>query len=341
MTYDYLIVGAGLFGATTARLLTDSGKRCLVIERRDHIGGNCFDELIDGVYVNRYGGHIFHTNNERIWRFVNKYSEWIPYEHRVKAYSNGRVYSLPPNLMTLQQLGVSRDDPLALELIRNKFFVGYSVKQWGRPYSEIPESVTRRIPIRDNWDDRYYGDRYQAMPARGYTEFIANLLDGVDVELETDYLDDDLYWNRKAAQVIYSGQIDRYYGYDLGMLEYRSLKHVMFEAQEDIIGCATMNYPDMDVEYTRIMDWKYFGHRRTGGVGPITYEYPQGYDGSNEPYYPVPTEENRRLYRQYVERLKLAPWLHVGGRLGAYQYYDMHQAIGAAMTLVERLAQNG
>lgn len=340
MSYKFLIVGSGLFGATCARLLTDAGYKCLVIEKRGHIGGNVYDEVIDGTIVNKYGGHIFHTNADKIWRFVNRFSDWTPYEHRVKVATGGQVYSFPPNLLTMQQLGLTagRESAETIEAeIMRKFFVGYSVKQWGRKFEDIPQSVIKRIPIRYNYDDRYFSDKYQAMPKDGYTPFMLNLLRGIEFELGVDYLDDDLYWNRTASQVIYTGMIDRFYGYDLGRLEYRSLTHTTRTLDGDALGCATMNYPDIETPYTRVMEWKWFGYQ-TGGKNVLTWEYPVKYDEySNEPYYPVPDDTNRDLYRKYRARLDGTKWLHMGGRLGSYQYYNMDQAIAAAMALVEGL----
>jgi len=332
--FDYLIVGAGLFGATCARLLTEAGKQVSVIERRSHIAGNCHDTRIDGVLVGCFGGHIFHTNSERIWRFVSQYAEWQPYEHRVKAYAGGQVYSFPPNRLTAQQLGIKITDDNAQDIIRRKFFIGYSEKQWGRPYSEIPASVIKRIPIRDNYDDRYFSDRYQAMPRDGYTALVRSMLYGINVETGIDYLHDLPYWSNKARAVIYTGAIDQLFEYSLGRLEYRSLKHDTELSYDDGLGCATMNFCDAGIPYTRVISWRHIGYQ-DGGAWITTREYPADH---GEPYYPVPTEDNIRLYKLYETMLKdEMPGVHAGGRLGMYRYYNMDQTVASAMTLVGRL----
>lgn len=320
--YDFLIVGAGITGATIARLLTDAGASCIVIDGRSHIGGNCYDEKHEDYYINKYGGHIFHTNSKRIWNFVNRYSQWIPYEHRVKATYGGCVYTLPPNLMTLQQVGTEAN-------VKRMFFEGYSYKQWGMRLDELPNGVLSRIPIRDDYDDRYFSDKYQAMPRYGYTYFVSKLLEGVPVELNTTYPAD--IPNR---QVIYTGSLDALYDYEYGRLPYRSLVWKT-EFQREGIGCATMNYTDYKPSYTRQMEWQYFGHRqKTRHETAVTTEMPLRYDGNNEPIYPINTEQNNGLYREYAARAKADGILHAG-RLGTYRYLDMHQAIGNAMTLVK------
>ena len=332
--FDYLVVGAGIFGATAARILADMGRKVTIIERRNHVAGNCHDRKIEGVNVSCHGGHIFHTNAAHIWRFVNKYAEWKAYEHRVKANAGGVIYSFPPNRLTAQQLGISLGDEDAEQVLRRKFFVGYSEKQWGRPYSEIPAAIIKRIPIRDNYDDRYFADRYQGVPVEGYTEFIETMLDGLPVETGADYLKDRGYWDRKAKQVIYTGAIDQLFDYSLGKLEYRSLTHVTRIMAADVVGAATMNYCDKEIPYTRIISWRHIGYQ-DGNAWPITWEYPSD---TGEPYYPVPTDSNIKLYRSYKAMLKReAPNVHAGGRLGMYQYLNMDQAIGAAMTLAARL----
>ena len=335
--FDYLVIGAGLFGATVARELKDAGKSVLVLERRDHIAGNCFDEEVEGIRVNRYGGHIFHTNSARIWRWINRFTLFDAYEHRVRASSRGKVYSFPPNLLTVQELGVPQSR--ALELIMDMFYVGYSEKQWGMPFADIPPSLYARVPIRDTYDDRYFSDRYQGLPAGGYTAMVKAMLRDVPVQIGVDYLVDKSYWDRQAQQVIYSGAIDELYGYDLGQLEYRSLRFENTIYTNDFQGCPTMNFCDKDIQYTRIMEWKFFGWNKAGiRQTVITREYPEAFDGNNERYYPIPTESNRELYRQYRERAE-AEGLIVGGRLGSYQYLNMDQAIGQALAVVDKLKE--
>jgi UDP-galactopyranose mutase len=331
---DYLIVGAGLFGAVCARELADSGRSVLVIDKRSHIGGNCYTETWDGITTSLYGGHIFHTNSRRIWDYVNEFAEWQQYEHRVKASYKGVVYSFPPNRMTIQQIGAI---PGSLEdEIKRRFFEGYTAKQWGRPLAEVPDHVIKRIPIRDNWDDRYFTDLYQGLPMGGYTPMFERLLNGIEVELQADYMTDLDYWRSKAEQVIYTGPLDELYWCNMGRLKYRSLRHEhQLHAQSDFLGCATLNYADLSIPYTRKMEWKHFWRASTPYTW-VTTEYPQAYDGTNEPYYPVGDEPNRALYQQYKEIAKQNGYI-VGGRLGSYQYLNMDQAIGAALATVERL----
>lgn len=335
--YDFLIVGAGLTGATLAQQLTQAGASCFVVERRDHIAGNCYDTEIDGLMVNRYGGHIFHTNSSRVWEYVNHFAAWEPYEHRVKAHYRGTVYSFPPNKMTLQQLGLHGDEQHTQAVLLATFFAGYSFKQWGRPLSDIPNGIIKRIPIRDTWDDRYFTDKYQGLPVGGYTSMVERMLRDVDVSLQTDYLADRKVLNRLAKKVIYTGPLDALYDYDYGRLEYRSLH---FDSQwisaNDYQGCATMNYTDYQPDFTRILEWRHFGHKPATGQTLITREYPQDYDGRNEPYYPVNDNKNNDLHRQYAARAD-ADGIIYAGRLGRYRYYDMDQAIAAGLKLAGEL----
>ena len=327
---DYLIVGAGLTGATLAQQLHAAGKTVRVIDKRAHIGGNCYTTTRAGIIMSLYGGHVFHTNSARIWKYVNRFTDWQQYEHRVKAHYRGNVYSFPPNLMTYQQIGI-KFGPGTEHAMRHMFFEGYTEKQWGRSIADVPESVLARIPMRGDWDDRYFSDRWQGLPEGGYTPMIAAMLEGVDVDLETPY---SLDKNYNARTVIYTGPIDALLGYSLGRLEYRSLRFEHALISEYNQGCATMNYTEADVPYTRIMQWSYWW-RNAKHIGLITTEYPAEYTGNNEPYYPIETEYNREMYAAYARMLpgNLVP----AGRLGTYRYLNMDQAIGGALALAERL----
>lgn len=331
--YDYLIVGAGLFGATCARLLTDAGKSVLVIERRRYLGGNCADENQGGCYVNLHGGHIFHTNSRWIWEFVNRFGEWRQYEHRVKACYRGTLYSMPPNLATFDRLGL-RPGPEAEQVIRDLLFAGYTAKQWGRPIDQVPASVIRRIPIRYNYDDRYFADRYQGVPEHGYTKLVETMLDSIPVEIGVDIFDDPGYLRRRSRRLIYSGPIDALFEYRYGRLDYRSLRHVTERLDtDDYQGCATINYADADIPWTRILEWKHFGWRKQPkGETIVTVEYPAA-DG--EPYYPIEDDANRERYARYAELASNLPWMRIGGRLGSYRYYNMDQVIAQAFALVK------
>lgn len=334
--YDFLIVGSGLTGSVLAREMTDSGASCLVVEKRNHVGGNVYDEEINGISVHRYGPHIFHTNSKHVWEYANRFSMWMPYEHRVKAKFDGKTYSFPPNLLTYEQLGIKPDDPQLPVVLFETFFRGYSSKQWGRRAEDVPKSIIKRIPIRYDYDDRYFSDTYQGLPSNGYTSLIENLLSGIAVEVNTDYLKNKAELNQLADQVIYTGPIDALYGYDMGRLEYRSL---IFESQfvgyQSYQGSASINYTDLSKPYTRIHEWKYFGWQKSND-GVITIEHPTPHDLSNDPYYPVNDEANNALHNLYESRAKSDGYI-IAGRLGKYRYYDMHQAIAAALTLSKDL----
>jgi len=336
---DYLIVGAGLFGATCARLLTEAGKKVVVIEQREQVGGNCADEEKDGVLIGKYGGHIFHTNSEKIWRFINRFADWQFYEHRVKARYQGRTFSFPINRLTYEQFGL----PVTTQtttILAEIFFKGYSEKQWGRPITAIPGSILKRVPIRDDYDDRYFTDKYQAMPIGGYTKLVEKMLDGIQIKKNTPLGGDISYWRGQDTKMIFTGQIDAFFGYSLGRLEYRSLEFRTLKDSGTFQGCAAINYADAKTPYTRTIEWKYFYHQRL----PYTYytfEYPREHTSLSEPYYPIRDKANEKLYKQYEALADAEPWLLVGGRLGSYQYLNMDQAIGQAMRLVEKELGNG
>lgn len=332
--FDFLIVGAGLTGATIARILRDSGAVVRVVEKRDHIAGNCFDERIDGIWVNRYGGHIFHTNSKRVWDFVNRFMDWLPYEHRVKAFYQGRVYSFPPNKMTMQQIGANGNPADTYLKICDMFFAGYSFKQWGRTLEDLQLNVLSRIPIRDSWDDRYFSDRYQGMPAEGYTEMARRMLFGVPVELGCDYLTNRAELDKTAKRVIYTGPVDALYNYQLGKLEYRSLRFETEYHAQTFQGCPAINYTDYTPDYTRVIEWKYFGYREAGIKHSIvTWEYPQA---GGDPYYPVNDKTNNNLFARY-DALAKRDGIITAGRLGQYKYFDMDQAIGQGIQIARGL----
>ncbi len=363
--FDYLIVGAGLFGAVFAREMTEHGRRCLVIDRRAHIAGNAYTEAMDGIDVHKYGAHIFHTSAPRIWQYVQRFASWRPYHHQVRVRYGERVYSFPVNLMTLQQLwgvttpaeaearlGAERTgaDGESLEAyalrqvgreIYQTFIEGYTTKQWGRHPSELPASILKRLPVRFTYDDAYFDDPYQGIPTEGYTKVVARMLEGIEVQLESDYLKDRSAWDRLARQVVYTGPIDALFAGERGWLEYRSLR---FEEERhevsDYQGCAVVNYASARVPWTRIIEHKHFTGVRTPHT-ILTREYPADYSCSREPYYPIPDERNKRLAAEYVAMAEARGYI-IGGRLGTYRYYDMHQVIGQALERVEQeLVQGG
>lgn len=350
-----LIVGAGLFGSVFARLAKDKGYSVTVIDKREHIGGNIYTKKVNDIDVHWYGPHIFHTNSDDIWSFVNRYSEFIPYHHSPRVFYKNKIYSFPINLLTFNQLfGVNTPEE-AKNIIEEKrfkhinpeenfenyclhhigkdlyetFFYGYTVKQWKKEPKELPASIIKRLPIRFNFNDNYFKDKYSGIPKNGYTELAANLLDNVNVELGVDFFKERNLLEKTHDKVIYTGSIDQLFDYSLGKLEWRSLR---FENEiidkEDYQGCSQMNFTDKDVPYTRITEHKHFNWKNVNST-IITREYPEEYNEQREKYYSVNTENNNELYRKY---LNLIPSNYiVGGRLGSYHYYDMDQIIAQAI----------
>lgn len=332
---DYLIVGAGLTGATLARRLWQAGKLVKVIERRGHVAGNCYDELMDGIRVHQHGGHIFHTNSERVWRFVTMFAKFRQYEHRVKAYRSGRYYSFPPNKMTEQQLGYGKGVNLAL-MYQELFYEDFSEKVWGKSFKDLPETILRRVPIRIDWDDRYYTDKYQGLPRDGYTRLVEMLLHDIEVETDVDFGTDYSYWRRQAEKVIYTGALDELMQEQFGRLEYRSLTFETTRMEvDDYQGCPTVNYPAPDVAYTVVNEWKHYGWQtEPEGHTMITAQTPAAFEDTGERYYPYVDEENRVRHAKYVAALEEG--IIPAGRLGRFQYLNMDQAIGAALALADK-----
>lgn len=354
--YDYLVVGAGLFGAVFAREMTDKGKLCLVIDKRDHIAGNCYTEKIEGINVHRYGAHIFHTSDKAVWDYVNRFGEFNGFINSPVAFYKGEVYNLPFNMNTFSKLWGVRTPDEAQDIIRKqieqsglkvarnleeqaimlagydiyeKLIKGYTEKQWGRPCKELPTFIIKRVPLRFTYNNNYFNDRYQGIPVNGYTELIENMLSGIDVELGVRY--SDIKNDNLAEKVVYCGCIDEYFDYCLGALEYRSLR---FETKIlDTINCqgnAVINHTSFDVPYTRTIEHKHFEF----GTQPktvISYEYPQRWKVGMEPFYPVNTDENNSLYQKYRRLSKDIPDVIFAGRLGDYCYYDMDIVVRRAL----------
>lgn len=363
MIYDYLIVGAGLFGATFAQRMTEAGKRCLVVDRRGHIAGNAYTEQRDGITVHVYGPHLFHTSNERIWRYVNRFAEWNGYHHQVQATTRDlSIVSLPINLHTLQALfGVTTPEQARSYFDRvvvreatadnaeewclrtigwqlyDLLIKGYTIKQWGRHPRELPASIMKRLPIRLDWNNRYFSDRWEGIPTEGYTTMVERMLAGSITILGVDYLQDGNQFRTLARKVVYSGPIDALFGYDQGHLEYRSIR-VEHErvAVPDYQGIGQMNYTGLDVPWTRIVEPKHF----TPGLRlPHTIISREEACADGEPAYPIGDARNTVLAAAYGQRAADEGYL-VGGRLGRYQYLDMHQAIGMALAMADKeLAQ--
>lgn len=361
MNVDFLVVGAGYAGSVVARELADAGRTCLVIDRRPHIAGNAFDEPdAHGVLVHRYGPHIFHTRSERIFRYLSRFTEWRPYEHRVRCVVDGVLYPFPINRTTLNALyGLDLDeagaaaffeqvreprDPVqsSEDLVLNsvgrdlyeKFFLNYTRKQWGMDPAALKAGVAARIPVRTNSDDRYFTDEYQAMPRRGYTHLFENLLDHPQIEVRTGTDLSEVRPRVPARHTVYTGPIDAWFNHRFGRLPYRSLsfehEHLADTAQFQPVG--TVNYPN-DHEYTRITEFRHLtGQAHTGTS--IVREYPRA---EGDPYYPVPSEQNEQLYKRYEQLAKQERGVTFVGRLAQYRYYNMDQVVGAALAAAERL----
>ncbi len=367
--YDYLIVGAGLFGAVFACEAMKAGKKVLVIERRDHIAGNIYTENIEGIEVHKYGAHIFHTNNSKVWDYVNHYAVFNRFTNSPIANYKGEIYNLPFNMHTFNKMwGVvtpeealekiteqrseisgepSNLEEQAISLVGKDIYErlvkGYTEKQWGRPCKELPAFIIKRLPVRMTYDNNYFNALYQGIPISGYTSMISNMLKGVEVLLNEDYLYDKEYWNSKAKRVIYTGPIDAYFNYSLGELEYRS---VCFENEiidkENFQGNAVVNYTDKEVPWTRIIEhkWFLFGKDNTGNPIPktvISREYSLKWEKGIEPYYPVNDEKNCNLYSKYKMMADKEDNIWFCGRLGEYKYYDMDVVIEQALKKAEEL----
>lgn len=355
MKYDYLIVGCGLFGSAFARLATDSGKSCLVIDKRSHIAGNCYTENIDGINVHKYGAHIFHTSNQKVWDFVNRFAEFNNYINSPKAYSNGKLYSLPFNMNTFYELWgtikpseaklkidsqkykgkITNLEEQALSLVGNDIYhtliKNYTEKQWGRNPTDLPEFIIRRLPLRFTYNNNYFNDKYQGIPIGGYTKMFENILEKIEVKLSTDYFLDRDYFNSIADKIVYTGCIDEFFDYQYGQLDYRSLRFDFERLEEENYqGNAVVNYCDMSKEYTRIIEHKHFDDTKTNHT-IITKEYSQNYFKGLIPYYPINDETNQSIYKKYRDNAKSLSNILFGGRLSEYKYMDMHVVIESAM----------
>ena len=374
--YDYLIVGAGLFGSVFAYKTKEQGKKCLVVDRRPHLGGNLYCEDVEGIHVHKYGAHIFHTSDKKVWDFVNSIVEFNRYTNSPVANNKGKLYNLPFNMNTFYQMwgvttpaeakakieeqkaeaiarmkadGVSEPRNLEEQAqtligkdIYEKLIKGYTEKQWGRKCTELPAFIIKRLPVRLTFDNNYFNALYQGIPIGGYTKMVENLLDGIEFRLNTDYLEHKAELDALADKVVYTGPIDAYFGFKLGTLEYRSVR---FENETldipNFQGNAAVNYTDRETPWTRIIEhkWFEFGKDEDGNDLPTTIisrEYSSEWKTGDVPYYPVNDEKNGQLYAKYKELADKETGVIFGGRLGEYKYYDMDTTIASVLDMCEK-----
>jgi len=358
--YDYIIVGSGFFGAICAYELNKRGKSVVVLEKRKHIGGNSYTEDVAGIHVHTYGPHIFHTNDKRIWDYITQFAEFNQFQLNPVANYKDEIYSLPFNMWTFNKMWgvttpkqaqemiesqrytgkVTNLEEQALSLVGSdvyeKLIKGYTAKQWMKDPKELPASIIKRLPVRFTYDNNYFNDKYQGIPIGGYTQIFEKMLEGIKVYTDCDYLENKEYWDDLADKVIYTGPIDKYFDYEFGDLEYKSVRwENEYLPTENHQGCAVMNYTEYHVPYTRVIEHKYFDNQNQKNTF-ISREYPQEYKRGVEPFYPVNDEVNNEKYRKYKE-LADKDKVIFGGRLAEYKYYDMHQVIASALKKVEKL----
>lgn len=373
MKYDYLVVGAGLFGAIFAYEANKAGKKVLVIDRRPHVGGNIYTEEVEGIQVHKYGAHIFHTSNKEVWDYIQQFAEFNRYTNCPVARYKDEMYNLPFNMNTFSKMWGIKTPEEAKEIIDRqikeadikepanleeqalslvgrdiyeKLIKGYTEKQWGKRASELPSFIIRRLPVRFVYDNNYFNDQYQGIPIGGYTQIIEKMLEGMEVRLGVDFFEDREILESEADHIVFTGMIDAFYDYCYGELEYRSLR---FETEtldmENYQGNAVVNYTEYKIPYTRIIEHKHFEYGCQGGYGNtgtpavqktvITREYPAAWEKGAQPYYPMNDEKNNALYERYRELAEKEEHVIFGGRLGMYRYYDMHQVIAEALKCVK------
>lgn len=377
--FDFLVVGAGFFGATFARTVRDAGKSCLVIEKKDHVAGAAHDKPVNNYFVSSYGAHIFHTHSKEIWNFIHQFGDFVPFTNRPKVVAGDKIYSFPINMMTLHQLwGVKTPEEARQKLdevtkkykvgnptnfedwalsmvgeeIYRTFFYGYTKKQWMKEPRDLPSSIIQRLPIRLTYDENYFTTQYQGMPAEGYTKVIQNMLDGVEVQTNVDFLKDKEKWFNIAKQIVYTGPVDALFNYELGELDYNTLRFVQEERYGDVQGNAVLNYVSEEVPYIRTIEYKHFYKHgdMTKHYNPnldpnkelsiIAYDYPISYKEQPDPFYPIRDARNSDLYEKYANLKKNTPNLILGGRLGEYKYLDIDQSIASAITKAKKALQN-
>ena len=368
MKYDYLIVGSGLFGSTCANLLNKEGKKVLVIDKRNHIGGNIYTESIEGINVHKYGAHIFHTDYKDVWDYVNSFVEFNRYTNSPIARIGDEVYNMPFNMNTFSKIWSDVKTPsdalrhineekkeivgepknleeqaisLVGRTIYEKLVKGYTEKQWNRDCKDLPAFIIKRLPVRLTYDNNYFNDRYQGIPIGGYTKLVESMLKGIEVRLDTNYFDNREYYNNIADKVIYTGPLDEYFNYSLGKLEWRSLKFDTKVFDEvNYQGNAVVNYTGHEVDYTRVIEHKHFEFDTTSPKTVVTFEYPSDYVESMEKYYTVNDDKNNELADKYRELASKEENVIFGGRLAEYKYYDMDDVIKSAFDCINKEENN-
>ncbi len=365
--YDYIVVGSGLYGATFANIMAEEGKKILVIEKRNHLGGNIYTELKNGIHIHKYGAHIFHTSNEEVWNYINKFTKFNNYINSPIANYKGKLYNLPFNMNTFTKLWNITTPSQAQEIIEKqrkvlngkapanleeqaislvgtdiykKLIKGYTEKQWGKDCKDLPSFIINRLPVRYIFDNNYFNDKYQGIPINGYTNIIEKMLKKCDIELKVNYLDNKDKYNSMADKVLYTGMIDEFYDYCYGKLEYRSLRfeEEIYSDIDNYQGNAVINYTDKETPYTRIIEHKHFYFSNIKGT-IITKEYPDSWDSTKEAYYPINDDKNNNLYNKYKKLSTKEDKVIFGGRLGEYKYYNMDQVIDSALTLAKELVR--
>ena len=361
--YDYLIVGSGLFGSVFAYEAKRRGKKCLVLEKRDHVGGNIYTYSADGINIHKYGAHIFHTSDEKVWKYINQFASFNNFINSPIANYKGEIYNLPFNMNTFSKMWNIITPKEAEEIISNqrkeitgeidnlekqaislvgrdiyeKLIKGYTEKQWGRECKDLPPEIIRRLPVRYTYDNNYFNDRYQGIPEGGYTQIINTLLEGIEVITNVDFNKDREKYKKIAKKILYTGALDEYFDFSLGYLQYRSER---FETerleQSNYQGVAVVNYTEREVPYTRIIEHKHF-EKSTSPVTYISREYPVDYAETGEPYYPINDSVNMSLYNKYKALASKEDNLIIGGRLGQYAYYDMDKTLISALKLVDEV----
>lgn len=362
MKYDYLIVGSGLFGSIFAYEANKRGKKCLVIDKREHVGGNIYTEEVEGINVHKYGAHIFHTSNKEVWEYIQKFAQFNRYTNSPIAKYKDEIYNMPFNMNTfnkmwgvitpneakakieeqIKEAGITEPKNLEEQAISmvgkdiyEKLIKGYTGKQWGRPCNELPTFIIKRLPVRFTYDNNYFNDLYQGIPIGGYTQIIEKMLEGIDVKLNCDFFEHRKELEEMTDKIVFTGMIDQYYDYKFGTLEYRSLN---FETElldvENYQGNAVVNYNEYEIPYTRIIEHKHFEYG-TQEKTIITREYPAKWNKGDEPYYPLNDEKNNELYSKYQALANKEEKVIFGGRLGMYKYFDMHNVIAEALNCVK------